>query len=126
MINPDLKRYEMTEFVHEPYKTIHVRDIIKMSLDDLVNMISTLESGSAYWADGVLFVSFTITDSDELGKKEIAGETYLDKIMFTKYDKYTKTAKSSTNVEVNVLNVEKSSTYRDLTAWLKKQPSWEK
>ena len=116
--------YSMTNFVHQPYKTIHIRDIIKLSLDDLISMISSLEAANAYWADGVLFVSFTIAESDDLGRKEIEGETYLDKIVFCKYDKYTKTAKSSTNLEINVLNVQKSHLYSDLIVWLKKQQSW--
>ena len=114
----------MTKFVHEPYDTIYVRDIIKMSLDDLLNMMSTLESGNAYWVDGVLFASFAMTDSEELAKKEIQGETYLDKIIFAKHEKYTKTAKSSTNLEINILNVQKSPLYRDLIKWLKLQPIW--
>ena len=59
----------MTEFIHKPYTTIYVRDIIKMSLDDLLNMMSTLETGNGYWADGVLFASFSMTDSEELAKK---------------------------------------------------------
>ena len=114
----------MTDFVHEPYSKIYVRDMIKMSLDDLVNMMSTLESGNAYWVDGVLFASFAMTDSEELAKKEIQGETYLDKLIFAKYENYSKTVKSSTNIEVNVLNVQKSHLYRDLILWLKTQPIW--
>ena len=114
----------MTDFFYEPYKAIHVHDIIKMSLDDLISLISTLEASNAYWVDGVLFVSFSVTESDELGKKEIQGETYLDKVVFCKYEKYTKTAKSSTNVEINILNVQKSHLYCDLISWLKKQPVW--
>ncbi|MGD8708093.1 MAG: hypothetical protein PVI88_05350 [Nitrosopumilaceae archaeon] len=114
----------MTEFIHKPYTTIYVRDMIKMSLDDLLSMMSSLEAGNAYWADGVLFASFAMTDSEELAKKEILGETYLDKIIFAKYDTYTKTAKLSTNIEINILNVQKSHLYRDLVSWLKKQPIW--
>ena len=114
----------MTDFIHEPYTTIYVRDMIKMSLDDLLNMMSTLESGNAYWADGVLFASFSMTDSEELAKKEIQGETYLDKIIFAKYENYTKTAKLSTNIEINILNVQKSQLYRELVKWLKLQPVW--
>lgn len=114
----------MTEFIHNPYSRIYVRDMIKMSLDDLLSMMSSLEAGHAYWADGVLFASFAMTDSEELAKKEIQGETYLDKIIFAKYDTYTKTAKLSTNIEINILNVQKSHLYRDLVAWLKKQPIW--
>ncbi|MGQ0606489.1 MAG: hypothetical protein ACT4OD_06020 [Candidatus Nitrosotenuis sp.] len=114
----------MTDFIHEPYKTIHIRDMVKASLDDLISMISSLESANAYWVDGVLFVSFAINDSEELGKKEIQGETYLERIVFTKYDKYTKTVKSSTNVAINIINVQSSNLYRDLISWLKKQPVW--
>jgi hypothetical protein len=114
----------MTEFFHKPYNTIYVRDMIKMSLDDLLSMMSTLEAGNAYWADGVIFASFAMTDSEELAKKEIQGETYLDKIVFAKYDEYTKTAKLSTNIEINILNVQKSHLYRELVKWLKKQPIW--
>jgi len=114
----------MTEFIHKPYNTVYVRDMIKMSLDDLLSMMSTLESGIAYWADGVIFASFAMTDSEELAKKEIKGETYLDKIVFARYEKYTKTAKLSTNIEINILNVQKSHLYRNLVTWLKKQPIW--
>lgn len=115
----------MTDFVHEPYKTVYVRDMVKMSLDDLLNMMSTLESGNAYWANGVLFASFAMTESEELAKKEMEGKTYLDKIIFTKYDRYTKTIKSTTNLEINILNVQKSRLYSDLISWLKTQPIWD-
>lgn len=114
----------MTEFTHEPYTKIHVRDMIKMTLDDLISMMSTLESGIAYWADGVLFASFAMTDSEELAKKEIIGETYLDKVIFAKHDSFSKTIKSSTNLEIAVINVQKSHLYRELISWLKKQPIW--
>lgn len=124
MINQRVKIKQVTNFVHEPYKAVHVRDLIRMDLDDLINTISTLESANAYWAGGVLFVSFSISESDELGKKEIYGETYLDKIMFTRYDKYTKTARSTTNVVINVVNVHRSRLYQELTSWLKNQSEW--
>lgn len=114
----------MTEFIHEPYTLVHVRDMIHVSLDDLISTISVIESGMAYWADGVLFASFAMTDSEELAKKEIAGETYVDKIIFTEHAKFSKTVKSSTNIEIGVLDVHKSRLYAELVAWLKSQPAW--
>lgn len=114
----------MTDFIYEPYTHIHVRDVIKLSLDDLINMMSTLEAGVAYWADGVLFASFAMTESEELAKKEIVGQTYLDKIVFSKYENFSKTIKSSNNLEIAVINVHKSKLYRDLIKWLKSQPIW--
>jgi hypothetical protein len=114
----------MTEFAHRPYEKIYVRDMIKLSLDDLIGMMSSLESANAYWVDGVLFASFAMTESEELAKKEMQNEMYLDKIIFAKYEKYSKTAKSSTNLEIGILNMQKSSLYKDMIAWLKTQSIW--
>ena len=115
----------MADFIHKPYERIFVRDMIKLSLDDLIGMMSSLEGASGYWVDGVLFASFAMTESEELAKKEMQGEMYLDKIVFAKHEKYAKTVKSSTNLEIGVLNMQKSKLYQDLIAWLKTQPVWE-
>jgi len=114
----------MTEFIHKPYDKIYVRDIIKLNLDDLIGMMSSLDSANAYWVDGVLFASFAMTESEELEKKEMQNEMYLDKIIFAIYEKYSKTVKSSTNLEIGVLNMQKSKLYRDLIKWLKLQSIW--
>ena len=115
----------MTEFIHKPYERIFVRDMIKLSLDDLIVTMSSLEAANGYWVDGVLFASFAMTESEELAKKEMQNEMYLDKIIFSKYEKYTKTVKSSTNLEIGVLNMQKSKLYKDLIAWLKTQAVWD-
>jgi len=114
----------MTAFTHKPYDKIYVRDMIKLSLDDLIGMMSSLEAAHAYWVDGVLFASFAMTDSEELAKKEMNNEMFLDKIIFTVYENYSKTAKSSTNLEIGVLNMQTSNLYTDLIKWLKIQPIW--
>ncbi len=114
----------MTEFFHKPYDKIYIRDIIKLSLDDMIGMMASLESANAYWVDGVLFASFAMTESEELAKKEMHDEMFLDKIIFTIYENYTRTAKSSTNLEIGVLNMQKSNMYKGLIAWLKTQPVW--
>ena len=114
----------MTEFINKPYERIFVRDIIKLSLDDLIVMMSSLEAANAYWVDQVLFASFAMSESEELAKKEMKNEMYLDKIIFAKNEKYTKTVKSSTNLEIGVLNMQRSKLYKDLIAWLKTQPIW--
>ena len=77
----------MTDFIHKPYDKIYVRDMIKLDLDDIIGMMSSLESGNAYWVDGVLFASFAMTESEELAKKEMQNEMYLDKIIFAMYEK---------------------------------------
>ena len=114
----------MTEFEHKPYDKIYVRDMIKLSLDDLIGMMSSLEAVNAYWVDGVLFASFAMTESEELAKKEMNNEMFLDKVIFAVYENYTKTVKSTTNLEIGVLNMQKSSLYTDLIKWLKTQSIW--
>ncbi len=114
----------MTEFIHKQYDKIYVRDMIKLNLDDLIGMMSSLEAANAYWVDGVLFASFAMSESEELAKKEMQNEMYLDKIIFAVYEKHTKTVKSSTNLEIGVLNMQKSKLYKDLVTWLKTQAIW--
>jgi len=114
----------MTEFTLKPYERIFVRDIVKLTLDDLIVMMSSLEAANAYWVDGVLFASFAMSESEELAKKEMQNEMHLDKIIFAKYEKYAKTVKSSTNLEIGVLNMQKSKLYVNLIAWLKAQSVW--
>ena len=114
----------MTEFIHKPYEKIYVRDMIKLSLDDLIGMMSSLEAANAYWVDCVLFASFAMTESEELAKKEMNNEMFLDKVVFAINEKYSKTVKSSTNLEIGVLNMQKSKLYSDLINWLKTQPIW--
>ena len=114
----------MTEFIYKPYMRVYVRDIVNLSLDDFIAMIASLESVNAYWIDGVMFVSFAMAESEELAKKEIQDEMYIDRILFTRSQKYSKTARSSNNLEIGVINVEKSAIYRDMIHWLKTQDAW--
>ena len=114
----------MTKFIHNPYDTVYVRDIIKLDIDDLIGMMSSLEAAHAYWVDGVLFASFAMTESEELAKKEMQNEMYLDKVVFTKCLKYTKTIKSSTNLEIGVLDMSNSILYKTMIEWLKQQQIW--
>jgi len=65
-----------------------------------------------------------VTESEELAKKEMNNEMFLDKVIFAKCESYSKTVKSSTNLEIGVLNMQKSSLYVDLINWLKTQPIW--
>ena len=67
---------------------------------------------------------FAMTESEELAKKEMNNEMFLDKVIFAVYENYSKTVKSSTNLEIGVLNMQKSSLYIDLIKWLKTQPIW--
>jgi uncharacterized protein (UPF0262 family) len=86
--------------------------------------MSSLEAANAYWVDGVLFASFAMTESEELAKKEMNNEMFLDKVVFAICENYSKTVKSSTNLEIGVLNMQKSSLYADLIKWLKTQSIW--
>ena len=51
-------------------------------------------------------------------------EMFLDKVVFAKNENYSKTVKSSTNLEIGVLNMQKSRLYVDLIKWLKTQSIW--
>ena len=114
----------MTRFVYEEYQTVHVRDVVRVDLDDFIMMMSGTESGLAYWADGALFVCYMITESEELARMEISGITYIDRIVFAKHPQFSKTIKSTTNLEIPAVNVGRSSLYSGLVQWLKSLPAW--
>jgi hypothetical protein len=114
----------LTEFTHEEYRSVRVRDVIRVELDDFIVMMSATESSLAYWADGVLFACYAMTESEELAKNEIAGTTYIDKVIFAKYPAFSRTVKSATNFEIPVVNVGRSGMYYKLIAWLKGLPAW--
>ena len=115
----------MTDFIFKEYSTVYIRDVIKVDQDDLITMMSSTESGLAYWADGVLFACFSMTESEELAKKELAGTVYMEKVIFAKHEKVSKTIKSATNFEIPVVNVQNSSMYKKLIEWIKCQSIWD-
>lgn len=114
----------MVEFTHDEYKNIYIRDIIRVELDDFIVMMSATESGLAYWADGVLFMGYVMTESEALAKEEIAGTTYIDKMIFAKYPEFSRTVKSATNFEIPVVDVGRSGIYSKMIAWIKGLPAW--
>ncbi|CAI9831330.1 conserved hypothetical protein [Nitrosopumilaceae archaeon] len=114
----------VTEFAERPYRRVHVRDLARLSTDDLVAMISSLETPSCYWAGGVLFASFAMTESEELAKKEMGDEMYLDRVVFARCERFARTVRSSGNLEIGVINMEGSAACRELAAWIKSRPAW--
>ncbi|MYB47497.1 MAG: hypothetical protein F4X71_07205 [Cenarchaeum sp. SB0662_bin_33] len=113
----------MPDFVHQEYDTVHIRDIIPMELDDIITVMSSVESGLIYWADGVLFVYFP-TETESAVEDTSEEDAYLDRIIFTKYPEFSRTVKSSTNFEIPVVNVQKSRLFAELVQWIKSQPFW--
>lgn len=114
----------LVDFVHQEYKTVYIRDVIPMDLDDLITMMSGDGAGLAYWADGVLFVAFSTDASESMARKEIEGITYLDRLIFTKHPRFSRTVKSTTNFEIPVVNVQNSNFFGKLIRWIKSQPFW--
>ena len=114
----------MTEFIHSEYQKVYVRDVIRMDLDDFILMMSSTEAGLAYWADGVLFACYAMTESEALAEEEISGTTYMERIIFAKHPAFSKTVKSADNFEIPVVNVNRSATYSKLMTWLRNHPAW--
>ena len=114
----------MPNFIHREYKTVYIRDVVRMDLDDLITMMSGDTSAPAYWVDGVLFVAFSAEPSESISKKEIEGIVYIEKMLFTKYPVFSRTARSAINYEIPVVNMQNSKLFGELVKWLKGQPFW--
>ena len=113
----------MTDFIHNPYKTVYVRDMIKMSLDDLLNMMSTLESGNAYWAEGVL-CELCHDRLWRIGKKRDDWGNISRQNYFFKIWKIYQNGKIFYQHWNQRIKCAKKPLYRDLISWIKTQPIW--
>lgn len=114
----------MTEFVYKPYDRIYVRDMVELGMDNFIDIISELDT-HAYWADGILFTSFGAAESEELAKKQLEGQMYIERVIFTRYNDYSETVKSTRNMSIVALDVRSNDTCRELVAWIKSQKVWD-
>lgn len=111
--------------MQKQYNSVIVRDIIKVDVDDFIAIMANADVGLAYWNNGVLFSYFLMPESEQLAVEESRGVSYLEKIVFAKYPKYTKTVKSTMNYEMPVVSIQGSTVHNEMITWLKTTPAWD-
>jgi len=115
----------MTEFKVEPIKQLIIHDLVQESLDNFLHQCLAHRITDVNWVDGVIIHYNVLNSPDELFKKSIEGTKYYEKLIFVKFQKYSKTIKwNGGNYEIILLNYSNNERFRELAKWIKSQPIW--
>ena len=113
------------KIVFQPIKEVVILDYFQFSKDTLSQMFSTMiQTGlpiMGHWAEGVLFVHFTLTpDTNDLMEEYLKGRIFWSSVNFASMPKYSPFIKI-TGIEIPVLNVSHHPVLCQVAKWLKNQ-----
>jgi len=116
----------MTEFKLEPIKQVIIHDLVQESLDNFLHQCLAQGITTVKWVDGMIIDFTLIYSPDESYKKSLEGAKYYEKLIFVKFQKYSKNVKwNGGNYEIILLNYSNNERFRKLAKWIKTQPIWE-
>ena len=118
----------MTEFTHEPFEKIIIKNLVHENLENFLYNCYVQQLSQVFWVDGMILL--TSNSSFGVGEKEydnmIKGTKYFEKITFVKLPKYVPSLKwkDGGSYDLKLLNYNNDSKYRKLAKWIKTQPIW--
>ena len=115
----------MTGFKLEPIKQVIIHDIVQESLDNFLHQCLAQGKTTVPWVDGMIIEFILHYSPDESYKKSMEGIKLYEKLIFVKFQKYSKTVKwNGGNYEIILLNYSNNERFRELAKWIKSQPIW--
>ena len=113
------------KIIYKPAKEIIILDYFQFSMEKLNQMFARIiQSGlpiSAQWAEGVLFVYFSLVpDTNELMENYLKGRIFWSSVSFALMPKYTSSIKVS-GIEVPVIDVSDHPVLKETAKWLREQ-----
>ena len=111
------------KIIYKPAKEIIILDYFQFSMEKLNQMFARIiQSGlpiSAQWAEGVLFVYFSLVpDTNELMENYLKGRIFWSSVSFALMPKYTSSIKIG-GIEVSVIDVSEHPVLRETAKWLR-------
>jgi len=95
----------MTKFKLEPIKQVIIHDLVQENLDNFLHQFLAQGQTTAKWVDGIIIDHTVIYSPEESYKKSIEGTKYYEKLIFVKFQKYSKKVKwNGGNYEIDLLN----------------------
>ena len=116
-----------TEFTIESVKQVIIQDLIHENMENFLHQCYVKGVVSTVWVDGVIIdPKNCIFRGDQEYRNVTNGIKFYEKLVFVKYQKYTKSVKwNGGNYELNLLNYNNHPRFRALAKWIKSQPVWE-
>jgi hypothetical protein len=115
------------EILYEPYTSIIVHEIIKGSIENLVQVqslgIPAKQTGRAInWADGIAFIYSPMPPTDEIVREELKGRMHWSHLAFAFMPAYKpEMTTSDGNVKIPIINVSANLVFKDLAKWIKEK-----
>ena len=117
----------MTEFLHEPFEKIIVKNLVNEDLDNFIYQRLPHSSPEVFWVDGMIISIPKLRYG--AGEKEyddmVTGIQYFEKVVFIKLPKYTLSVTWHDGVDyLRLLNYSNNAKFKELAKWIKSQPIW--
>ena len=117
----------MTEFLHEPFEKIIVKNLVHEDLDNFIYQRLPHSSPEVFWVDGMIISIPKLRYG--AGEKEyddmVKGIQYFEKVVFIKLPKYTLSVTWHDGVDyLRLLNYSNNAKFKELAKWIKTQPIW--
>ena len=118
----------MIQFKHEPIQEIIIKNFVHESLENFLYECYTLKLKEVFWVDGIIIVprKFIYGAGEKEYDNLMKGTKCYEKVTFVKYPKYVKSLKwkEGGSYDLNLLNYNNNSKFRELAKWIKIQPEW--
>jgi hypothetical protein len=119
------KRSREVKIIFQPIKEVVILDYFEFSKDTLSQMFATMiQTGlpiMGHWAEGVLFVHFTLTpETNDLMESYLKGRIFWSSVNFAPMPNYSPFIKI-TGIEIPVLDVSRHPVLCQVAKWLKNQ-----
>ncbi len=119
----------MVKITYDPWKEIVIKEYAYFkNISDLAEIVAGLRSqgvpAALYWAnDVVFFFTEVLPDTVPIAEDFKLGTIYWANVSFAMMAQYKPALKTRENIQVPVINQSSNSTMKEITDWLKKQPS---
>ena len=118
----------MTEFTHEPFEKIIIKNLVQETLKNFLYQCYSCHAPDAIWVDGILMYPHRYKSGTSTREYDdmVKGIKYYETLYFVKFPKYKLTLKwkEGGSYEVRLLHYNNNPQIRELAKWIKSQPIW--
>lgn len=116
----------MVKFIHEPWETVVVHEIVQCDLQTLIHLQSIGAPAGQLgrpinWAGGIAFRYNTMPPTNEVIKEQLEGKIHWSYLAFAFMPNHQPIITiPDGNIRIPLINLSDSELFRDMAEWLKR------
>jgi hypothetical protein len=117
----------LTKFEHDPYKKVIIKNLVHENLENLISQCNIRRQKDVFWVNGMIIAipKLNYYEGDKEYENMTNGIQYFEKVIFTKFIKYTPNITREKCVgHVQVLDYSNNNKFKELANWIESQPIW--